>query len=408
MSRLRRGSSYLLVACVVLVGGCKGGAGGPAPPTASRTAKQAVEPKPTVVSGPLLTGINVSATRTAIGTFIASSGAVSRGGRERMRLNITLLGPNGARQLAAPQLTFDRLLAITHIGVEPCVSLEAQGVAHITCLSRKRWRTLQFTRAQRKLELHPPVRCWRTLCVLAHERDADGETTRRVFEWNGDRWVRLGRDLPHIRDAVIGLGSRPDAFADAGAPIAGVVEQRAPSTRRVLGYTSRGWVDKVTPSRGGGWGPLVVGPVATRKATYMTVTDSSRAPWRGGVIRWGSTGAPRSTRLDRGSGDAQGEPAVVGDQLWVAWKETRPHRTLSEHGLRSAEFWVAQIDPQTLRVRQRRRIWTGDAPFAALLDLRVVDVGGRPHALWVESEWRSGTPSGDPADLTQHAILEAL
>lgn len=360
-------------------------------------------PAPVDLGGPIQATLSAAAVRVATGSFIAVAGAADSKAERPSPVHVVRISPSGEpEEVAAPVARPDGTATMTRLGDVPCVSFESRGSPYVGCLRNGEWQELRFGVRQRLLGVSPAERCWDTICVVSIKTGRARQPGRQVLRWTENRWVPVSPDLPQLGTAIVALGASASASLDVGAPLVGVVQGPHRPRRRVLTLKSGSWSDAAV-AHAGDFGPLVAGPLNSGRSIYMTASDFADEPWRFGVLRWTVGGRARQARLSRGFGNAQGEPSMVSGQLWVGWQEQRRR----EDSLSDAEYWVARLDPVTLRVLKRRRLWSGTTvvPFR----VSVVDINGRPHALWVKPTWRNGRPTTRvDRDLTTTPVLERL
>ena len=358
---------------------------------------------PTDIGGPIRATLSAASVRVSGASFVAIAGAVDSGEKTLSPLRVIRVSQSGAHEeMSSPPMRPDSTVAMARLDDAPCLSFESRGSPVVTCLREGVWQELRFSARQRLLGISPADRCWSTICVVSTTRSPAKQRIRRILRWAETGWEPVRPSLPPLAQSVVMLGSSATDAADVGAPLVGMVQGPRPARRRVLTLRNGSWRDAAVP-HSGDFGPLVAGPLVSGRAIYMTTSDFTREPWRFGILRWEFGGRARKAHLSRGFGNAQGEPSVVAGRLWVGWSEERRR----PDSLRDIEYWVARLDPLTLRTLEKRRLWTGTTvlPF----NVRVSDINGRPHALWVKSTWRNGRPTARvDRDLTTAAMLEPL
>jgi hypothetical protein len=358
---------------------------------------------PTDIGGAIRATLSAASVRVSGASFVAIAGAVDGGEKTLSPLRVIRVAQSGDHEeMSSPPMRPDGTVAVARLGDAPCLSFESRGSPVVTCLREGVWQELRFGPRQRLLGISPADRCWSTICVVSTTRSPGKQRTRRILRWAETGWEPVRPALPPLGQSVVMLGSSATDAADVGAPLVGMVQGPRPARRRVLTLRNGSWLDAASP-HSGDFGPLVAGPLVSGRAVYMTTSDFAREPWRFGLLRWDLGGRARKVQLSRGFGNAQGEASVVAGRLWVGWSEERRR----PDALRDTEYWVARLEPLTLRVLEKRRLWTGTTvlPF----HVRVSDINGRPHALWVKSTWRNGRPTARvDRDLTTAAMLEPL
>ena len=79
--------------------------------------------------------------------------------------------------------------------------------------------------------------------------------------------------------------------------------------------------------------------------------------------------------------DAQGTISALGDDIWASWRGIkRAGASLFGYHLTTN---VARIDRATLRVSERRNLWSG--PLGLPIPFRVVDINGAPYAAYLRA-----------------------
>lgn len=292
-------------------------------------------------------------------------------------------------------------LAIRRVGrgSVPCVGYMAPDSgdslrAVVKCFQQRRWRDVRMANAFRGMYMAGLDARGRHLVALL--ADTQGRRSKaHVLVAPNNRFARLGRPMMVPRGAVsftLGSGTRsaPARLIDVAA-----LYGQARVDRRWVATMNWGRWQQVRRLPNLESGPVVTGPVRTRRDLFLPVTEAppDESSWRFAVLKARGNGWVRvgGGLLNQSEHIARGGLGLypVGNRIWASWTEMQEFEPGASKQA-TADF-IAPLMNGTFKAKQ---VWSGDHRGTSLQGVAVHRC--RIAALFMRAE---------PDSYNQHATV---